>query len=244
MPKTLLHSTLGVLALFAAAAAAAASITGSGKPVTQARNVSGFTGNALGLPGRLELTQGDTESVLITADDNVLPEIESVVENATLKLRFRERALSTHRVRIQIKVTVRTLESLAVGGSGDIRSGPLKAGKLTLAVSGSGDLGIASAAATSLVVNISGSGNAKMNGGSVETLNASIAGSGDLDAAKLATRRTSVNVAGSGDACVWASDSLAVNVAGSGSIAYYGDPKVSRTVVGSGSVRRLGASPS
>ena len=62
-----------------ATAALAASLTGSGKPVTETRAVSGFTGISFSVPGQLELTQGDQESLVITADDNVLPEFQKKI---------------------------------------------------------------------------------------------------------------------------------------------------------------------
>ena len=226
-----------------ATAALAASLTGSGKPVTETRAVSGFTGISFSVPGQLELTQGDQESLVITADDNVLPEVETVVEKGTLKIRFRKDSLSTSRIDIRVKVTARTLENLAVGGSGDIRTGALKAGKLALSVGGSGNITVASVMASDISAQVGGSGNITVRGGTTDTLSASVGGSGNVVTSKLAARRASVNVGGSGNAGVWASETLSVNVAGSGNVTYYGDAKVSRAVVGSGEVRRLGAAP-
>lgn len=227
-----------------ATAAFAASLTGSGRSVTETRTVSGFTGIGFSVPGQLELAQGDQESLVITADDNVLPEVETVVEKGTLKIRFRKENLNTSNVNIRVKVTARTIEHAAVGGSGDIVAGALKAGKLSLSVGGSGNIVVASLVATDLSAQVGGSGNITVKGGTTDTLSASVGGSGNVVASRLAARRASVNVGGSGNAAVWASETLSVNVAGSGNVAYYGDAKVSRAIVGSGGVKRLGASPS
>ena len=243
MIQTVSRITLAALA-FAASAAFAASLTGSGKSATETRAVSGFSGIGFSVPGQLELNQGDQESVVITADDNVLPEVETVVEKGMLKIRFRKENLSTSNVHIHVKVTARTLEHVAVGGSGDIRAGALKVGKLSLSVGGSGNIVVESLVATDLSAQVGGSGNITVKGGTTDTLNASIGGSGNVVATRLATRRASVNVGGSGNAGVWASESLSANVAGSGNVTYYGDAKVSRAIVGSGDVKRLGASPS
>lgn len=78
-------------------------------------------GIALSLPGRVEVVQGATESIRITADDNVLPEIQSVVEGGILKLRFRDRFTSVTNARIRVIVNAKAIESLAIAGSGDIR---------------------------------------------------------------------------------------------------------------------------
>lgn len=206
----------------AAAGALAATLTASGRAVTEDRAVAGFTGIALSLPGRVEVVQGATEGIRITADDNVLPEIESVVEGGTLKLRFSKRFTSVNNARIRVIVNAKAITSLAVAGSGDIHAPALTAKRLSVNVAGSGDVRLA---------------------GRAEALDVSIAGSGDLDAGKLETQRASVSVAGSGDAVVWAREGLKVNIVGSGDIRYYGDPTIQRSVVGSGSVRRLGAAP-
>jgi hypothetical protein len=208
----------------AAAGALAATLTGSGRAATEDRAVAGFTGIALSIPGRVEVVQGATEGIRVTADDNVLPEIESGVEGGILKLRFRQRFTSVNNARIHVIVNAKTLESLAVAGSGDIHAPALTAPRLAINVAGSGGVKVKVA-------------------GRVEALDVSIAGSGDLDAGKLDTQRAKVSIAGSGDAVVWARQALTVSVVGSGDIRYYGDPAVEKHVVGSGSVRRLGAAP-
>jgi hypothetical protein len=47
---------------------------------------------------------------VITADDNVLPEIEAVVEKGTLKIRFVKDNLSNVEHHRAVKVTARTIE--------------------------------------------------------------------------------------------------------------------------------------
>ena len=55
----------------AAATALAATLTGSGRSVTEDRAVAGYTGIALSIPGRVEVVQGATEGIRITADEDV-----------------------------------------------------------------------------------------------------------------------------------------------------------------------------
>jgi hypothetical protein len=210
------------LALFAAATALASSLTGSGRSITQDRAVTGYSGIALSLPAQVEVVQGAAEGVRITADDNVMPEIESVVEGNVLQLRYRRRFDSVVNAHIRITVNAKALQSLAVAGAGGIRAPALDARRLAVSVAGSGDVKV---------------------GGRAEALEANLTGSGNLDAGKLDTQRTRVSIAGSGAAVVWARQALTVNVAGSGDIRYYGDPAIARSIVGLGSVRRLGAAP-
>ena len=231
-----------LLVFIAGTAAAWGGITGSGNVQTESRAVSGFTGIALSLPGKLELTLGERESVSISADDNVLPEIETVVERGTLRIRFRGAADVSRFKQIRITVVAKAIDSLAVKGSGDILAPSLRAGELKVAIAGSGDVRLPALSATALSVSISGSGDFSADG-KADSLTANIAGSGDIKAGKLAAQRVKIAVAGSGVAVVWARDDLSVNVAGSGDVRYYGDPSVQRAIVGSGSVKRLGATP-
>ena len=205
-----------------ASASAWTSITGSGQALTQQRAVSGFTGVALSVPGRLEIVQGDAEGVTLTADDNVAPEIETVVEGGVLHVRFRKGTNVRTRTRIGITVKARAIHSIAVAGSGDVIAPSLDSPGLKVRIAGSGDVRL---------------------GGRAETLEVRISGSGDVDAGRFDTQRAKVSVAGSGDALVWARKSLEVRVSGSGDVRYFGDPDVRQQIAGSGSVRRKGASP-
>jgi hypothetical protein len=218
----LLCAAAAIASLGLAGASAWTGITGSGRPMTQQREVSGFKGIALSVPGRLEIVQGPAEGVTLAADDNVVPEIETVVERGVLHIRFRRSTGVTTRTRISIMVKARSIESIAVAGSGDVIAMALDSPELTVRVAGSGDVKV---------------------GGRAESLLVRISGSGDVDAGRFDTQRAKVSVAGSGDATVWARKSLEVSVSGSGDVRYFGDPEVRRKIAGSGSVRRKGASP-
>lgn len=206
----------------AALAAVAAAITGSGKAVTQSRQVKDFNGLGLSLPAIVEVGQGPHQRLTITADDNVLPLIESVVEGGVLKLRLRE-GTRLQRATIRVSLQVKALESISISGSGEVRAPALSGAKLRLEIAGSGDAHL---------------------GGKADAFDVRISGSGNVDAAKLAAQRAAVSLSGSGDAVVSARESLDVRIAGSGDVRYYGDPKVQKSVAGSGSLRRLGAAPS
>lgn len=237
------NRTLAAFFLLAAAGAAAATtIAGSGNLRTETRAVTGFTGIALALPGRVDLTLGGREALSISADDNLLAEIETVVESGVLKIRWRDRIHVSRIKSIRIALTAKAIDSLAISGSGEIVATSLRAGDLKVAISGSGDVKLPALTAAALNVSIGGSGDFSADG-KADSLTANIAGSGEVKAGRLAAQAVKISVAGSGDAIVWARDELHVNVAGSGDVRYYGDPAVKRTVVGSGSVKRLGSAP-
>jgi len=218
------------------------SVSGSGNVKTETRNVSGYTGIALSLSASVEIRQGGSEGVTIETDDNILPLIETVVENATLKIRPATRNTSFSSKNMKIVVSARNLDRIDIAGKGDIHSDALKVADLKAGISGAGDLRIKSLEADALSVSIAGSGDFEA-GGQAASMRANIAGSGDIKAAKLDAKTVEINIAGSGDATVWARNTLKVSIAGSGDVQYYGDAQLQNSIWGSGSVKRLGAAP-
>ena len=218
-------------------------VHGSGRIQFETRTPGHFNGVALDLPADLELRIGATESVTLETDDNLLPLIDTTIENGTLQIRPTKSRLNFDTRRLKIVVQAKAIDKLALGGSGSIDADPLRAAKLTINIGGSGSVTVKSIDADALSVSLGGSGDLKVGGGAASKLSLSIAGSGDVDLGKLKTVNATVNIAGSGDTTISARDTLSVNIAGSGDVNYYGDPRVSRTVVGSGSTRRIGSAP-
>ncbi len=218
------------------------SVKGSGVMKTESREITGFTQISLAIPAKVELIQGDAERVTIEGDDNIVPLVETVVQNGELKIRFVEKNMSVSTKLLKLVVHVRNVEGLSVAGSGKLRAEKLQAATLKADIAGSGDVNITHLDAEMLKVSIAGSGNFSANG-KTRTIETDIAGSGDIKIGNLEANAVKVSVAGSGDAIVWAKDSLKVSVAGSGDVKYYGDAKVSQSFAGSGSVKRLGSAP-
>jgi hypothetical protein len=218
-------------------------VQGSGRIVKQARQVGNFNGLSLGLPGHLELRIGNSEGVTIEADDNLLPLIETVVENGSLKIRPTKRNLNLQSKTIRIVVQARSIERLALGGSGSIDADALRARKLDVDLGGSGSIRLKGIESDTLAVSLGGSGDLEAAGGNIGRLTVSIGGSGDVDLGRVQAKSASVTIAGSGEATVWPRNELSATIAGSGDVNYYGDPQVSKSTVGSGGVRRVGAAP-
>jgi hypothetical protein len=216
-------------------------VQGNGSIKKQVREVSKFSGVSFGLPGSMEVRLGNTEGVTVEADDNLLPMIETVVENGTLKVRPIKKHLSLDSRQIKVIVTAKEIDSLSQGGSGTIESDALKGQKLTFNLGGSGAINVKGIEANAVAVAIGGSGNFKVGNGWAHKVTISIAGSGDVQLGDVKASDVSVSVAGSGQSTVWAKDSLSYTIAGSGDINYYGDPRISKTVIGSGGANRLGA---
>lgn len=217
-------------------------VQGNGNVQRQARELGAFSGVALSLPGKVEIRSGGREGITIEADANLLPLIETVVENGTLKIRGKDHMTPKTR-NLKFVVQAREVERLSVAGSGDIDADAVRGERIQLDIGGSGDIKVGKAEGGRIGADVSGSGDLKVEDGSVRSLSVSIAGSGDVDLGHVRSDDAKVNIAGSGDAKVWARNDLNVSVAGSGDVEYYGDPRVRKSVAGSGGVQRAGSAP-
>ncbi|MGV7209951.1 head GIN domain-containing protein [Oxalobacteraceae bacterium A2-2] len=218
-------------------------IQGSGKIVQQTRQLGHFSGLATSVSGDIEVRTGSTESITIETDDNILPQLETVVENGTLRIRPVKRKLQLDTRRMKMVLQVRSLDHISVAGSGSVNADQLRGDHVQLDIGGSGNINLRQLEGQSVAVAVGGSGDLRVNGGKAERLQVSIGGSGEVQAGKLGAREVSVSIGGSGQATVWATQALSVSVAGSGDVEYYGDPQVSKNVMGSGSVKRLAGAP-
>lgn len=235
---TLLMVTLGL----GATAPAQAITTGSGKSATEQRSVGEFEAIAVSGSLRVEVRQAAKEGVSVTADDNLLPLIETVVEGngAQRTLHLRTKRGESFRTKSEIKVVVDVVKLGAISnaGSGYLVVQALKTPALKLSIAGSADAQVRGLDTDSLQLSIAGSGDIKATGRATK-LRLSIAGSGDAALAELTSDDVTVSIAGSGDAQVTANKSLAATVAGSGDVRYRGNAtELKTTVMGSGTIRK------
>jgi hypothetical protein len=193
------------------------SVSGSGRVISQTRDVSGFSNVSLEGIGRVVIEQGGTESLTVSGDDNLLHYIETDVRGSTLVLGEKSGVRLSPSQDIVFKVTMRKLNALDISGSGVAQASGLQSAKIKIDISGSGEVS-AEGVADDLDINISGSG--RFRGGS------------------LKSKRTRVDISGSGSAVVASSETLNAIVSGSGSIEYIGDPQLHQDISGSGSIRK------
>lgn len=217
-------------------------IYGSGKITSENREVSGFSQVEFSGSGEAQITQGDRESLIIEADDNIMPYLTSQVVNGTLKLGLKPgTSISTSRG-IHYTLTVKSLNQIVTSGSLNVSTGALNADSLAFHTSGSGNVSAASAQAKTITVSTSGSGNVEVKGGKADTISASLSGSGNLNAPALESQSAHITTSGSGKATVWVKSLLDGSTSGSGDINYYGSPaSFNVRTSGSGRANNLGS---
>ena len=188
---------------------------GSGRVVTETREVSSFSRIELATNGDVIVAAGPAESLTIEADDNIIPSLTSEVSGTTLKLDAKPITKIKTGNPITFRVTVKELRGLALSGSGSITGDSLALHDLDIVISGSGRVKLA---------------------GTADTQTIAVSGSGRYDGADLRTQRTMADVSRSGQIVVAVGQDLKINITGSGSVSYTGRPKIEQQVIGSGRV--------
>lgn len=209
-------------------------ISGTGPKVKKTLNLDSFTAFDMAVSGNVYIKQGNTQSVTIEAQQNIIDNLVTTVSDKNWKIKFEKNVRNYDGLKIWI--TIPSLTKAAISGSGNIigESKFSNLDKLTLSISGSGDLSL-NFDASSVDCKISGSGGMKLNG-VANTQTIAISGSGDVYAENLKTSSCNIRVSGSGDCKVNTSENLDVAISGSGDVVYSGRPKVNAKVSGSGDV--------
>jgi hypothetical protein len=194
-------------------------VTGSGTLRTESREVAAFSVIELTGSGDVVVEQDGTESLVIEAEDNLLPELTTDVSSGVLRLGTREGVDLSPTLPITYRITVDDLAGVQLSGSGSVTAAGITTPGLASDLSGSGDITI-DGSATSQTVTVSGSG--------------------DYRAGELVTHSSTAAISGSGSIAVQVLDVLDVGISGSGDVTYTGDPRVTQDISGSGELRNSG----
>lgn len=230
-------------------------IVGSGNLTTEKHTVSNFEKIILAVPARLVLTQGDSESMEISAEENLMAYIHSKVENGVLSIYVEENTNIMPTEEILIRLSAKDISAVTISGSGKITSEALSAKELSFQINGSGEFIVDQIDAEQLHANINGSGKMRLDkinatntrlsidgsgkyivAGQSDTVELLVNGSGRIQAQNLESEQAQASINGSGNIAVWASEQLTARITGSGEITYRGQADVATVINGSGSI--------
>jgi hypothetical protein len=231
------HPTVIALTLFAAAAAAcgesydyiptspttpttpSAAIVGSGRFVTESRAVAGFNAVAVAAGGRAIVTQGAADSLQITAEDNILPFIESTVAAGRLSLRINGQGNSISSHGVTYRITVRDIRELIGSAGSTIEAAAIETEQL--------------------VVNLS-AGSTFSGTGLARRFDLSLSAGSRVDAPALTSRDAVATLSAGSTALVRVTDSLSVTASSGSVFEYFGTPTVNAETSSASCVRRAG----
>jgi hypothetical protein len=232
-------------------------VDGSGKVVSESRDVSGFDKVDLKSIGNLTITEGSAESLTIKADDNLMQYITTEVINGTLEIGMKPNLSINPSQSIEYALEVKSLSSVALSGFGNITAEKLTGKDLTVKLSGSGNISIGELQSETLLTRLSGFGNLDVTKITVNKPTLEVTGSGDItvdemDAVDLVVRISGfgnanivgkvttqeVRILGSGDyiASDLESDTAVVEVSGFGNAKVWAKTSLDVKITGSGNI--------
>lgn len=175
------------------------------------------------------VSEGDTLDIAVENDpENAL---RFVLDDETLGV-TRDPDLEIEDGKAVVRVTMPSLESIVIAGSGSVEAETMSASP-EIAIGGSGSVSVERIEAESLEVNIGGSGNITA-AGSAKRLEVNIGGSGNVDLSALNADKAEVSIGGSGNVRLRSDGEVEANLAGAGDVRVTGNAKCTVNSFGSG----------
>lgn len=210
--------TVGLLCLVVLVSVGCQSVTGvrgSGVAITETREIGSFDELALSGSGNIKVTIGEATPLTITADDNLLPLIETKVEGGRLSIRPTESINPS--TEIVIVLGTPSLKHIRCSGATKLEVHDVKDEPLKIVVSGASTVHA---------------------DGKTKRFEVTVSGAGDVYAADLKAEEVAITISGSGNAKVHAENKLKATISGSGNITYSGEPAIEQVVSGAGTIRK------
>ena len=212
-------------------------VIGKGPIISEKVKMGNITNIGLGISANVFLKQGANQSIEIKGQQNIIDLLNKEGEGDTWDIKFLRNTNIKTSEKLEVYITLNSLEALNIGGSGSIKGdGTFKnIDELKLNIGGSGSIHLA-VLAEELSCNIGGSGSIHLEG-NAKDIDINIGGSGSVKALDLTVTNANVNTAGSGSVQIEVTDELSATIVGSGGVKYKGDPKVNKTIMGSGRLK-------
>lgn len=188
---------------------------------------------------QLYITQGDTQSVVVEAEDNMFQALLFHIDpfEKRLMIDFDEDCVDDidH---FKIFITLDTLKELDMKGGGEVWvEDTMVTGQLDILISGAVDVNINYLKTDFLTTQVSGSGTVRVSDGDTVTLHAmDVSGIGSFFGYGLPTKRMDVTVSGGSAVQTTVTDTLNVTISGTADIYYKGQPVITENITGSGQV--------
>ena len=187
-------------------------VDGSGNVIDEQRDVVSFSEIELDGVIDLYIHQGDSTSLTVKADDNIIEYIETDVSGNKLIIDTRDNTSFMNTTKMEVHITVQDLTLIEFDGVGDIYGEGLVLNDLYIESDGVGDIELK---------------------GTVNTLEIESDGVGDLHLFELKSKYLTVESDGVGDVNVYAEKTISVEHDGVGDVNYKGGAET-KTIEDSG----------
>lgn len=196
-------------------------VRGDHNVVRKERSADSFNGIKVSTGIDVYLTQGNKQSMIVEADENLHEYIITEVRNGVLHIYTDANIREAERKRVY--VTMKEITSLTTSSAGDIiGETPVKTDDLKLSASSAGDIKL-EVYARNIGINVSSSGDITLSGEG-DMLDAKLSSAGDLKAYNFKVKEADISVSSAGDADIYVTDKLYARASSAGDINYKGNP--------------------
>lgn len=211
-------------------------VIGSGKVISEERQVSGINSISIGSSMNLFIEQTGSESVRIEADDNVIPYVTTQKTGGELAIRLKSVSFGSIHP-INCYVTVKDLSKIKVSSSATVKCDDLKTENFSIEMASSSK-GALIVHVTKLDLNIGSSADITLSGEAVSQ-DIKLGSSGKLEAYNLVSKDCKIVAQSSGYANINVSEKLDAQVSSSAQVNYKGDPEINSKISSSGSLNKV-----
>lgn len=215
------------------------SIAGSGRVVTQEFTLTGFDKVDVSHAFKVDISQGDTFSVVIRIDDNLVEYLEVVKRGSTLKIGLKPaRRYGIRNATLEAQVTMPELTGLDLSGASHAIITGFKSTKaLDVDLSGAshlrGDIEAGNAS-----FDLSGASDVTVSG-SAQDVTIDASGASSVDLGGFPVNDANVKASGASNVTVNASGKLDVEASGASHVYYLGSPTLGKVdTSGASSIER------
>lgn len=215
-------------------------VYGSGNVVQEGKAIGDIDRIEFSCMGDLTVRQeGEHSSLLVIAEDNILPFINVQVKGRTLIITTPQEtsfALKPSRP-IEFQATVGELNKISLAGKGNIRSkNPISGEYLILNGGGSGNMDF-DINVKELEINLSGTSTLILRG-IAERQKIRLSEKANYNGTGLDSQKAEARITGNAVAWLKVDEDLEADITGQGFVEYEGSPKVNARIIGGGKVNK------
>jgi hypothetical protein len=187
----------------------------------------------------LILSQSDEERIVIGGEENILPFIESYVEDGLLVVRYERGRSYRPQHPVRVHATMLEVKEITASGGSFVLTENIQSDSLAIVLSGGGVGEFMSVETDLLSVNFSGGSHGILSGSAAEQ-SVNVSGGGRYQASQLESNSAQVSLSGGAGGTVWVKGSLDAILSGGSILEYYGEPPVAEQLSGGSRIQYLG----
>lgn len=202
-------------------------ITGDGNVVKEIRSISAFDKIEAGGVINVVLIQGNGESLIVEADKNLIPLVQTKVEGSTLYISTKEKTEIEESTKMNVYITFGNLKEIVLTGVGNVNTeNPIKSENLTVKNNSVGNMNL-KLDCVNLKIENNSVGNTTLTG-NADNAEINLNSVGNLKAFDLIVRVLKIDNNSIGNAEVNSEKEIYISQNGMGNISYKGNAVVKK----------------